>query len=590
MKRAFSAALLSCLLTLGAFAATFSGTLTSTSGAASIGWNGGPLTGTLGYTGLVGLSPPCTAQVCDFYNLTLNIPSTYYSTNPSFAVHVTLNWGTVLQELDVYVFDANGNLVGASTNGSVPNQDADCGPLPAGNYTIEVVPASSVAENYAGAISLQQEPAMPTGKARYRTGNFTFTAQQLTRPASVEASTTLFGDSDVEPRVVHDPVGNIYVAAIQGVPTGTDMWKSADGGNTFIYMGQPDGAQAASAVGPNGVGVGGGDEDISVGSSGNLYLSSLWLGAVTECNSSNGAVTWLCNPVANDLPEDDRQWVAGYGQNIVYLTTKQLGTLSNGTLTIYVVKSFDGGNTFPQVVEVTQPIFGVQPGVQGNILVDQNNGNVYNVFISSSGNQVYLAKSTDGGQTWMLKLIYQAGSGISLANVFPALALDKAGNLYVVFNDGSTTFLTSSKDQGLDWTTPVKVNTGSNDHTSLEPWITAGDAGKVDIFFYGTSAASFTSSNAQWQVFMAQTQNALANVPTFYIQAATNVMHVGEICVNGTACPSGTRNLAEYFYPDTYPDGNALATYPDDVHVVSPPVVGAWFLKQTGGTRIIGSN
>src|SRR5437773_5459987 len=208
----------------------------------------------------------------------------------------------------------------------------------------------------------------------------------------------------------------------------------------------------------------------------------------------------LLPPIASDLPEDDRQWLAFYGQNVVYLTTKQLGTLDNSTLTIYVVKSFDGGITFPQVAEVTKPALGVQPGDQGNIVVDQNNGNVYMVFIGAYPNQVYLAKSTDGGLNWLLKLIYQSSSGTSLQHVFPAIAIDRGGNLHVVFNDGRRSLLTSSRDQGASWTTPVQVNTGANAKTSVEPWVVAGDVGKLNIFFYGTSASDFMNPNAQWPI------------------------------------------------------------------------------------------
>ena len=85
-----------CLITTAALAANLSGTLTDNSGPASISWNGGPLTGALGYGGLVGLSPPCNSTICDIYNLTLSIPSNFYSSNPNFAVHVTLTetwWG-----------------------------------------------------------------------------------------------------------------------------------------------------------------------------------------------------------------------------------------------------------------------------------------------------------------------------------------------------------------------------------------------------------------------------------------------------------------------------------------------------------------
>ena len=593
MTKAFLTALLVCLIATGAFGASFSGTLTATNGPASTGWSGGPLTGTLGYTGLVGISPPCNSLVCDIYNLSLNIPPNFYSSFPNFGVHVTLTWNSNVQDLDLYVFDSAGSLVGAAATGGTTGEDADLGPLPPGSYQIQVVPASSLATTYSGTITIAQEPTSPSGKARYRVGNFTFASQVLARPPQTVNSSPIgpiFFEQDAEPRVVHDLAGNIYVAAIQGVPAGTDTWKSMDAGKTFTYLGEPDGTQAVAALGGGtGVGIGGGDEDIDVGSSGNVYLASLWLGSVTNCASSDSATTWICNPIASDLPEDDRQWVAGYGSNVVYLTTKQLGTLDNSTPSIYVAKSLDGGKTFPLVTEVTKPIFGVQPGDQGNMVVDQRNGNVYMVFIGAYPNQVYLAKSVDGGQNWILKLIYQSASGTSLQHVFPAIAVDRGGNLHVVFNDGANSFLTSSADQGTSWTLPVKVNNGANDKTSLEPWVIAGDAGKVDVFYYGTSASNYLDSSAQWQVFMAQTQNAFAAVPTFYIKAATGVMHQGAICVNGTACAEGTRNLLEYFFPDTYFDGNALATYPDDLHVdPTTTITRPWFLKQTGGTRIIG--
>src|ERR1043166_5513902 len=74
----------------------------------------------------------------------------------------------------------------------------------------------------------------------YVNGNFTFTApQELTGHPPSPA----FFQADAEPEIIVDIYGNIYVTAIQGVPGGTDFWKSTDKGNSFVYMGQPDGAQ-----------------------------------------------------------------------------------------------------------------------------------------------------------------------------------------------------------------------------------------------------------------------------------------------------------------------------------------------------------
>lgn len=597
MRTTFLLLFLCSLLTIvPATAATYSGTInapTTSGGTSSISWSGGPMTGT---NGVGGVFTACTSATCDTYNLTVNVPATFYSSNPSYAVHVAINWDSSLNDLDLYIYDGAGNLVCSSTQGGTNWEDADCGPLAAGTYSVQVQDSLAANAMYSGTISLAAEPTMSTGRARYKPGNFTFTQPVvLARPTQTYNSTPLgptFFQQDAEPRVGHDAVGNIYAAAIQGVPAGTDFWKSMDGGKTFAYTGQPDGAQAAAATGlANGVGIGGGDEDFVVGPSGALALSSLWLGAVTDCGSTNGATTWACNPLASNVPEDDRQWLAWYGANTVYLTTKNLGALTLNTSSAYVVKSTDGGITFGPPVEVTTPILGVQAGDEGNIVVDQNNGSVYLVFIAAQTNQVYMAKSTDGGQSWMLKLVYQAPATTSLQHVFPAIAVDKGSGLHVVFNDGMNSYLTSSKDGGATWSAPLRLNNSWNSKVSLEPWVVAGDYGKVDVFFYGTSDTNgYMDPNATWTVFMAQTLNAFANVPLVtQAQAVPYIMHNGAICVNGTGCPSGTRNLLEYFFPDVYLDGNALAVYPDDLHVdPSTTITRSWFIRQTGGSKVTG--
>ncbi len=289
------------------------------------------------------------------------------------------------------------------------------------------------------------------------------------------------------------------------------------------------------------------------------------------------------NPLSTDAPLVDRQWIASQGDRVLYLTYKQLGVLLVGTESVFVVKSFDGGITWPQITEVTTPQFGVQPGDQGNIEVDPNNGYVYTVFFGAGGNNLYLARSTDGGLTFTLKLVYQAARGTSLVNVFPSLAIDQGGNLYIAFSDSHSAFLTSSTDHGATWTVPVRVSNGSGTKSTIGPWLTAGAPGKVNVTWWGTSAASNNDGNAQWKVFFAQSQNALARIPTFAQTAVTGVMHQGAICTNGTGCASGTRNLAEYFAPGLYLDGSELIVFSDDFNNASPL---ATFTRQIAGATV----
>ncbi|HXR98359.1 MAG TPA: hypothetical protein VN709_11015 [Terriglobales bacterium] len=575
-----------------ASASSFSGTLTPA--ANRLTWTG-TQTGVIGetQTGTGLANPPCNASVCDLYALTVTVPATFYAANPTFSIHASAAWASSLNEFDVYVYDSSGNLVGMSTNSGGVSNDADLGQLPSGTYQIQIVPTIAANTSYTGLVTLAAEPSVPTGRARYRLGDAQFSVQQLTRPPSTVNTTpagSTFFEQDAEPRIVHDALGNLFVTAIQGVPGGSDTWKSMDAGRTFTYLGEPDGTQAAgSQLDLVGAGVGGGDEDLIALPNGNLVMTSLWLGGNTTCVSSDSGTTWICNPDGSTLPADDRQWLANYGNQTVYITTKQLGADLVGTSSLYAARSSDGGVTFPFVSQITTPELGVQPGDQGNILVDQSNGAVYNVFFSSGSNQLYLAKSVNQGQTWILKLVVSAPPNVSLAHVFPSLALDGAGNLYIAYSDGANSYLTSSTDGGATWKTPVIVNAGPALRTTVEPWVVAGDAGKVNVFFYGTPAASYNTPTAQWHIYMAQSQNALAPVPTFYLNTASPPMHIGAICNDGLACASGTRNLLEYFYPDTYLDGSALAVYPDDLNVNhATTTTAAFFLKQTAGTRIAG--
>src|SRR5690348_10294430 len=378
MRAARFLSLFCCAFALPLSAATpTGGTLNSPAAAgqsSSVTWSGGP------YTGATADPSVCTTVTCDIYTLNLNVPATFYSSNPNYTIQVGINWASSTNDFDLYVHDSSGNVVCSSGQGNTNFELADCGQLAAGAYTVQVVAFTTVSASYNGNATLGPEPTNPVGKARYKSGSFTWT-NPILLPGPNGA---LFGTQDIEPRVRTDAVGNIYAAAIEGVPAGTDAWKSIDGGKTWTYLGEPDGAQAASAEARGG-GLGGGDEDLAIGNSGLVYVNSLWLGSDTQSTSLDGGNTWLVNPFSSDVPLVDRQWIASAGDRVLYFTTKQLGADLNGTASIFVNKSFDGGITWPQVTQVTTPELGVQPGDQGNIEFDPATGNVYTVFFGSDG-------------------------------------------------------------------------------------------------------------------------------------------------------------------------------------------------------------
>ncbi len=547
---------------------------TTSGGTSSVSWTGGP------YTAVTADPSLCTPAGCDNFSLLVDVPASFYSGNPGYTVQVAITWGSNTNDFDLYVYDSTGTLVNSSAQGGTTSERVDLGQLTGGTYRVQVVAFTTVNATYGGTATLGPVP-VDVRNAKYKKGNFAFTT-----PLRLAAgSDLLFGAQDLEPRSAFDAQGNIYVAAIQGIPVGTDVWKSTDNGSSFAYLGEPDGAQAGALLARGG-GAGGGDEDITVTHGGRVVVTSLWIGSVTTCVSTNGGALWLVNPLSTTVPLDDRQWIASYGENIVYLTFKQLGVLLSGTSSVFVLKSTDGGLTFPQVTEATTPAFGVQPGFQGNIEVDQRNGNVFTVFLSSDLTSIYVARSSNGGTSFDLVQVHHDAGGASLGNVFPILAIDRSGGLHVVYSNGTNIYLTSSADAGSTWTVPVRVNNGTGTKSSLSPWVDAGDSGKVDVMWWGTSASSNLSTTAQWRVFFAQTLNAYASTPTISQTPATGIFHTGAICVNGTACASGTRNLAEYASLRLYRDGRAMIVNPDDQQTTDPQT---YFIRQAGGTSILSS-
>src|SRR5947209_2836182 len=345
-------------------------------------------------------------------------------------------------------------------------------------------------------------------RAVYATGNFSFASPNQLLP---NAPLPL-GFQDVEPEIKVDVFGNIYVTAIEGLPAGVDLWKSTDKGATFTYLGQPDGAQCPLGnTCTNDAGLGGGDDSIDVSSGGYLYVSSLWLGSVTMSASYDGGTggvfsgqKWEVNPVAAAVPSDDRQWVAAYGPQTVYMSYRQiLAAGVNASNVIFVAKSTDGGKTFPQQVATFPATSDVTARREGNLVVDPYTGNLYTSFRPQELNghtraELWLLKSTDGGSTWAMTKAYQGPAGTDVGNVFPAMAVDRGGNVHIAFSrcDYNSTsqnssnckvFLMGSVNQGASWLPAVQVNSGAETSYAILPWIAAGSPGVVDLTWYGSS-------------------------------------------------------------------------------------------------------
>jgi hypothetical protein len=116
------------------------------------------------------------------------------------------------------------------------------------------------------------------------------------------------------------------------------------------------------------------------------------------------------------------------------------------------------------------------------------------------------------------------------------------------------------------------------------PWVSAGDNGRVEIVYYGTTGTEdpTTSPNDQWNVFFAQSLNAADREPVFTVsQASDHITHKGPICNVGILCGSGTRQLLDFFQVAIGPDGLANIAYADTGATNGAPHVS--YARQNGG-------
>jgi len=424
----------------------------------------------------------------------------------------------------------------------------------------------------------------------------------------VRPSSPIFFQQGGEPETKVDIFGNIYVTAIQGVPGGVDLWKSINNGASFVYMGQPDGAQDKCPSIPQCAALGGGDDQIDISPGGYLYVSSLWLGNVTMSSSYDGATggvaagqAWQVNPAAAGVPSDDRQWVAAYGPQTVGLTYNATSvTRPPGGIGLFFVKSTDAGRSFGPPVEITAATALDSTNVEGNLVVDPYTGNFYTTYIPLGQNNVIrLASSTNGGATWTVTTAYTGPAGTTNRGVFPIIAVDRGGNVHLVFtksDDNAThtnchVLLTSTANPTAatpTWTSAVQVdNGGAATHTACQAWVVGGSPGVADVTWLGSSGTSPNTAPFDWHVYFAQVTNALTGSPTIAQNLAESAqVHDASICFNGGACASGTRTMLEYYVMTIGPDGNANIAFPDSIDNCpsSTCLTNAWFTRQTGGS------
>lgn len=405
-----------------------------------------------------------------------------------------------------------------------------------------------------------------------------------------------------------------------GLLSGSDVWKSTDGGFTWQWVADPFETVATKW------GFGGEDTDLTVAPEKNpkgfynVYVTSLWVGSSSLAVSSDGGATWVTSPVAG-APVQDRAWLAADGACTVYMSYHQVAPTYDT-----MVDKYDTCTTGAPVLlgtasalDPTDPevfLGGAVPALgnrHGKLVVDNSpaspyRGRVYQpmdlcrddldpaapevaILGCATEAEIVVAVSTDGGTTYRDVTVTKTGS--TTVYIWPVTAaVDAAGNVYVAWFDNGVGYLNISKDGGDTWSPSIVLNdTGS----AAYPTVAAGKAGEVFVAWYGTPETGDpndvavmgrpnTAGAAQWQVYAARSSDY---GQTWRRGNVSGVIHTGVLCTFGGGCGTypGDRNLLDDFgvivspttglatiiYSNDQPGGQQGKVHTDFAQELPPP-------------------
>jgi hypothetical protein len=533
------------------------GTIGPTS--ASVSWTGGPY---VIPTPVPDVCPPATDPLnvrCDHFYLTVDVPASYWETHTGGA-DIQITWTSSDDDYDLYVYDNTGNLVGQSASGGTTSerfllQNANSAQSP---YEVRVVPFLVAASTYDGSATFVSQLGGPGAPPR-GTGGLAFSP-----PATVIDAQRTEG----EPVNWIDPRNGAYwESGPWGVSTQQSfVHRSVDGGDQF-NIDSPIGTRPDA-------GPGGGDTDIITDDQGFAYFTDLESLVNLDCAVSNdNGNNWRRNSACVPTSGVDRQWFTvdngptaaaedntiffGFRQELgtyIYSTPGSTGPLDPVGGLVYTNSSADPVNPLS-----------AEPRC-GQLRFDPVLRNLYYPCSADDHVELSIGHVNPGQRTGIVyhnvELPASPGGG-GVDDLFPVVAADAAGNVYVAWVDtnNNDVFYAASTDGGEHWTAPRQVS-GNDANSNVMPWVQAGSAGKLAVVWYGSPSnidSDFMPSwynnreaatQFKWYGYASLITNAATSTPAYAQTRFTDQpMNYGQICTGGIGCTisNGDRTMADFF-------------------------------------------
>jgi hypothetical protein len=506
------------------------------------------------------------------------------------------------------------------------------------------------------------------GTAALSLAYLSFAASSSSDPTAADAATAVaptfghpvisgLGGNGFEQDLRVDPSNptRLYTSAPGSLSSNTSwIWRSLDSGKTFKWIpgSTPLTGKAAACAG-------GGDTEIGVDSAGHLYFADLTVANFSTARSDNQGATFTCSNTGVPDAAVDRQWYAldgdptnggaiylandevaqapaqcgssptNFGQNILVMYRSpvsgasatagvQFGAANKVSNPTGCNEGIMGNNEVsPVATTLGQPIavnqYATLPAPMKHIFVVHDDALFSKIFMGRCFPVAFGAPvpnvSDPSGLNCTDILVADLGSNHTGGN-FPTMAIDKAGNLYAVWEQapvnasgqvtGDTILKYSfSTDQGNTWSAPATIPVGSL-RNNVFAWVAAGDDGRIGIAWYGTPGApSYPSTGpdacpktCDWSLYYTMSTNAHSASPTFTapVQASEHFNHRGSMFTTGIGGQNGDRTLGDFLQLRIGAQGEAEISYADSNNIDEGSTPHAMFVRQNGGDGLFAAN
>ena len=584
-------------------------------------------------------------DACDFFNLTVDVPASYWNDH-SGGAKVKIAWPPQSGVFEMDVSDSSGTRVARaeydptadSGKGEetliIPSASREAGP-----YVVRVRYTYVVESSYSGTATFLTSEG---GSAEKGAGAVFDTSEPLTFAPTTTVSAHFLGaepQMTMERRVNGAPAGvtnpdRIFVDYPLSFRAQIgQLNRSEDGGDSFRLLFDPTCAGRSRPTCQTG---GGGDSDNDVNLfNGTLFFADQEGGVAQEsvASSTDHGDSFPPNrqwAVTNTTSAADREWLAAADD----------GSISVGPRKIHAFLAYArvGSGIFVQGIDqeglpIPQPVaqIGTTIGVPGRIEVDTTGGPGHGWVYVAYPDLSVTDRATTGvnvatapGEGYQDRTQWSSTQVVpDFPNVFVWLALDSRGNAYVTWVDngerdrdaaGQLFYSYSAIDDpannpasggrpGSKWSQAYRVNLPELTSTVF-PTITAGDPGRIGIAFMGSTTVKGLSSSAgaddEWHTYSTVIENALA-------QDGPPVVHTGRVShrVNHTGPIDGSdSSLLDFIDIDHDQNGRVGVVFMDNhstfaeeaVSLEDPAQRGkrtkpfTQFAKQVSGPSLVASS